>query len=75
VLHAACLRLATSVAPEDRGAWLRAFVAEQPLTLYDKDQPITDKEQQVRILEQQFAEFAAHRIPELLRLGILVETE
>jgi predicted O-methyltransferase YrrM len=74
VLHAACLRLATSVAPEDRGAWIRSFVAEQPVTLYDKDQPITDKEAQVRVLEQQFADFAAHRIPELLRLGILAET-
>jgi predicted O-methyltransferase YrrM len=71
VLHAACLRLATAVPPSDRSAWIRAFVAEQPITLYDKDQPITDKEEQARVLEQQFADFAAKRIPELLRLGIL----
>ena len=74
MLHATCVRLLTDVEPEDRPAWIRAFVAEQPLKLFDGDRAVTDKEEQARVLEQQLADVSTRRVPELLQLGILEET-
>ncbi len=73
LIHAVALHLLTAVEPGQRDAWLRAFVAERPLKLHDGDRPITDKEEQRRVLAQQIDEFAARRLPELLALGILEE--
>jgi hypothetical protein len=73
MLHTACLHVLTEVEPAECAAWIRTFVAEQPLKLHDKDRPITDKAEQASVLEQQLAEFAEKRVPELLRLGILDE--
>jgi trans-aconitate methyltransferase len=73
LLHAACLHIASAVDPPDRAAWIRSFVAEQPVTLYDDDRAITDREQQAQVLGAQFEELSARRIPELIRLGILEE--
>jgi hypothetical protein len=70
-VQAACLRLLTAVEPAGRPAWIRAFVADNPLKLHDGDRLVTDKEEQARILEGQLAELIAKKLPELLRLGIV----
>lgn len=71
MVEAVGVHLLTAVEPEAREAWLRRFVAESPLKLSDKGRPITDKEEQRRVLAQQIDELRVRRLPELLRLGIL----
>jgi SAM-dependent methyltransferase len=71
MLQAVCLRLLTAVEPAARPAWIRAFVADNPLKLLDGERPVTDRAEQARVLEGQLAEFTVKKLPELQRLGIV----
>jgi SAM-dependent methyltransferase len=73
MVEAVGVHLLTAVEPHHREAWLTRFVAESPIKLSDGDRPITDKEEQRRVLAQQVDELRVRRLPELLRLGILAE--
>jgi SAM-dependent methyltransferase len=70
-LEAVALRLLTEVVPAERPAWLRAFVARQPLKLRAFDRVIDDAAEQVRILEEHLAQFRVQRLPKLLELGVV----
>ncbi len=70
-LEAISLRLLTEVEPAERPAWLRAFVARQPLKLRALDREIEAAEEKVQILEEQLAQFRVHRLPKLLELGVV----
>lgn len=71
MLEAVCLRLVTEVEPPGEEAWIRAFVARQPLRLRVGDSSIDGGEAQVRVLTEQLRQFRAKRLPKLLELGIL----
>jgi hypothetical protein len=70
-LEAISLRLLTEVDPAERPAWIRAFVARQPLKLRTLDRVIEDAEEKVRILEEQLTQLCVHRLPKLLELGVV----
>jgi SAM-dependent methyltransferase len=74
MLQAVCLRLVTTVAPDERAAWIRGFVADNPIKLHDGARAVTDRGEQARIMEGQLAEFTAKKLPELRRLGIVDPT-
>jgi SAM-dependent methyltransferase len=69
--QAVAAHLYTAIEPTARGAWLRAFVTSHTLQLHDGDRPVTAPEEQVTVLGRHLDDFAARRLPELLRLGIL----
>lgn len=70
-LEAVALRLLTEVVPADRPAWIRAFVARQPLKLRAFDRVIDDAAEQARILEEHLAQLRVQRLPKLIELGVL----
>jgi SAM-dependent methyltransferase len=70
-LEAVALRLLTEVVPAERPAWIRAFIARQPLKLRAFDRVIDDAEEQARILEEHLAQVRVQRLPKLLELGVL----
>ncbi len=73
-LEAISLRLLTEVEPAERLAWIRAFVARQPLKLRTLDRAIEAAEEKVQILEEQLAQFRVHRLPKLLELGVVARS-
>jgi hypothetical protein len=70
-LQAVCLRLLHLVAPSERHAWLRAFVERQPVRLHVADRPVTDKQEQARILADEVERFRAQRLIKLEKLGVV----
>jgi len=70
-LQAVCLRLLHLVPQGEHAAWLRAFVERQPVKLHVRDQAVTDKQQQARILEAELEKFRAQRLPKLEQLGVV----
>jgi hypothetical protein len=65
------LRIRTTVEPAERPAYLRAFVAKNPLDLYDGDRAIRDPAEQQRVLARSIDDVVAKKLPELLALGIV----
>ncbi len=70
-LQAVCLRLLYLMEPQAHSAWLRAFVERQPVKLHVREQAVTDKDQQVRILQAELEKFRALRLPKLEQLGVV----
>lgn len=71
MIEAVCLRMVTEVAERDRPAWIRSFVARQPLKLFVRDRPVETAEEQAHVLEMELASFCEKRLPKLRELGIL----
>jgi hypothetical protein len=70
MLHAVALRLLTGVAPADRAAWTRAFVARQPVRLYAGDARIDDEAEQARVILRETEKVREVRLPRLVQLGV-----
>jgi hypothetical protein len=70
-LQAVCLRLLTMVAPEERAASIRAFVQRQPVKLHVGDRPVTDLDEQARIIGVEVERFRIERLPRLQSLGVI----
>lgn len=70
-LQAVCLRALYLVAPADRAAWLRAFVARQPVRLHVADRAVSDTREQARVLEGEVEKFRTQRLPKLVQLGVV----
>ena len=70
-LQAVCLRLLMLVDAPDRPAWIRAFVARQPVRLHVADRPVSDPEEQARIIAGELERFQAQRLPKLAALGVV----
>jgi hypothetical protein len=70
-LQAVALRLLTGVDPADRPAWIRAFVARQPLRLEVSGRAVEAPEEQARVLDDEVAKFRARRLPKLVALGVV----
>ena len=73
MLQAVSLRLLTGVAPADRAAWARAFVARQSVRLQVGDAAVEGAEDQARVLLQEMEKFRATRLPKLIELGLFDE--
>jgi hypothetical protein len=70
-LHAVALRLLRGVLPTEHDAWIRAFVARQPVTLHAAGRPVVDPAEQARIIAQEVEKFRARRLPKLVALGVV----
>lgn len=70
-VQAVALRALTEARPEERAAWLRAFVEANPLRLWDHGSPRDDKEEVARALEVEVETVRATRLPKWLELGIV----
>jgi len=70
-LQAVALRLMTGVDPADRPAWIRAFVARQPVRLQVGDRTVESEEEQARVLAEEVEKFRAGRLPKLVALGVV----
>ena len=70
-LQAVALRLITGVDPGDRPAWIRAFVARQPLKLAVGERAVETEDEQVRVLSEEVEKFRADRLPKLVALGVV----
>jgi SAM-dependent methyltransferase len=70
-LQAVCLRLLMLVDPPDRAAWIRAFVARQPVRLHVADRPVSDPEEQAKVIAAELERFKAQRLPKLRALGVV----
>lgn len=71
MIEAVCLRMVTEVPVPDRPAWIRSFVARQPLKLFVRDRPVETAEEQCAVLEAELASFCEKRLPKLRELNIL----
>jgi SAM-dependent methyltransferase len=71
MLDAVLLRALTEARPDERAAWLRAFVEVNPLRVWDHGRTVNAKEELARIVELQLEQFSATRLPKLIELGIL----
>jgi SAM-dependent methyltransferase len=72
MLGVVCVRLLTEAAPAGRRAWLRAFIARHPLRLHDRERPVSGEDEQLAVIERELEQFCERRLPELIRLGVLV---
>ena len=70
-LQAVALRLMTGVDPADRPAWIRAFVARQPMRLRVGDRAVETEDEQARVLGEELEKFRADRLPKLVALGVV----
>jgi trans-aconitate methyltransferase len=70
-LHAVALRLLTGVEPSERDAWIRAFVARQPLSLHVAGRAVVAADEQVALLAQEVERFRRQRLPTLAALGVI----
>jgi trans-aconitate methyltransferase len=70
-LQAVLLRLITSVEPTERAAWLRAFVARQPVRLKVGEREVVTEEEQARVLSEELEKYRAGRLPKLVELGVV----
>ncbi|HEY1692749.1 MAG TPA: class I SAM-dependent methyltransferase [Polyangiaceae bacterium] len=73
-LQAVALRMLTGVAPADRPAWARAFVARQHVKLVVGEAAVQSAEEQARVLLQELDTFRAKRLPKLVELGVIAST-
>ncbi len=73
MLEALGIRVLTEVEPAARAAWIRAFVARQPLRLQVAGQAVEGAEAQARIIEEEIAQLSLTRVPKLLSLGVLAD--
>jgi SAM-dependent methyltransferase len=71
VLQAVCLRLLTSVLPEDRPAWIRRFVERQPLKLHVADREVDGVDERASVLQGELTAFCDTWLPKLLELEVL----
>jgi SAM-dependent methyltransferase len=71
MLDAVLLRALTEARSDDRPAWIRAFVDANPLRVSDHGQTLNAKDDLARVVEVQFEQFCATRLPKLLGLGIV----
>jgi SAM-dependent methyltransferase len=71
MLDAVLLRALTEARPDERAAWIRAFVDANPLRVWDHGQTLDAKDDLARVVEVQFEQFCATRLPKLLELGIV----
>lgn len=71
MLDAVLLRALTEPRPDDRAAWIRAFVDANPLRVWDHGRTLDAKDDLARVVEVQFEQFCATRLPKLLELGIV----
>ena len=74
-LHAVALRLLTGVQPADRPAWIREFVARQPVRVTVADRPVETEDEQARVLAEEVEKFRVGRLPKLVALGVVEATE
>jgi SAM-dependent methyltransferase len=74
-LQAVALRLMTGVDPADRPAWIRAFVARQPVKLTVGDRTVETEDEQTRVLGDEVEKFRAGRLPKLVALGVVEALE
>jgi hypothetical protein len=75
MLHAVLLRALTEARPENRAAWIRAFVAANPLRVWDHGRTLNAKEDLARVVEVQFEQFCATHLLKLMELGIVERDE
>jgi SAM-dependent methyltransferase len=71
MLDAVLLRALTEAPPDDRAAWIRAFVGANPLRVWDHGRTLNAKEDLARVVEVQLEQFCATRLPKLVELGIV----
>jgi hypothetical protein len=71
MLQAVLLRALTEARPDDRAAWIRAFVDANPLRVWDHGRTLNDKVELARIVGDQSEQFCATRLPKLMQLGIV----
>ncbi len=71
MLHAVSLRLLTEACPDDRAAWIRAFVDANPLRVWEHGRPVDAKADLARVVGVQFEQFCATRLSKLIELGIV----
>jgi SAM-dependent methyltransferase len=69
-LHAVALRLLGGIPPADHDAWIRAFVARQPVSLQASGRAVEDPAQQARVIAQEVERFRVRRLPKLVALGV-----
>ena len=53
IVDAVCLRAVTDVEPDERAAWLRAFIAKQPTRVLVEYQPVGDEDAQAAVPENE----------------------
>ena len=75
MIEAVCLRMVTEIPEKERPAWIRSFVARQPLKLFVHDKPVETAEDQARVLSAELSQFCERRLPKLRELGILEKAE
>ncbi|HVZ37246.1 MAG TPA: methyltransferase regulatory domain-containing protein, partial [Polyangiaceae bacterium] len=71
MLDTVLLRALTEAHDEDRAAWIRAFVDANPVRVQDHGRTLNAKDELARVVEVQFEQFCATRVPKLIELGIL----
>jgi SAM-dependent methyltransferase len=69
MLQAVALRLLTGVAPADRDAWARAFVARQPVKLHVGDASVEGEDAQARVILAEAEKMRDAGLPKLVALG------
>ena len=70
MLDAMALQAATAPRPEERAAWIRALVDDNPLRLVDHGRRIEGKEDLAQALTSHVDAFCRARLPKLIDLGI-----
>ncbi|HTV22022.1 MAG TPA: methyltransferase regulatory domain-containing protein, partial [Polyangiaceae bacterium] len=75
MLDAVLLRALTEAHPNERPAWIRAFVDANPLRISDHGRTLNAKDDLAQVVEVQLEQFCATRLPKLLELGIVERGE
>jgi SAM-dependent methyltransferase len=70
-LHAVALRLLGGVPASEHDAWIRAFVARQPVSLQASGRAVEDPAEQAAIIAQEVERFRVRRLPKLVALGVV----
>jgi len=70
-LQAVALRLLTGVEPAERPAWIRSFVARQPVRLEVSGRTVNTADEQARVLTEEVEKFRNGRLPKLVALGVV----
>jgi hypothetical protein len=65
------LRALTEARSDERAAWIRAFADANPLRVWDHGRTLDAKDDLAQVVEGQFEQFCATRLPKLLELGIV----
>jgi SAM-dependent methyltransferase len=75
MLDAVLLRALTEARPDERAAWIRAFVDANPLRVWDHGRTLNAKDDLARVVELQFGQFCSTRLAKLIELGIVERDE